>query len=49
MCSFRSETQSEASSIDDLIGEWGVWQCRSVLLIFLCKIPAAWFMACKNP
>lgn len=30
----------------ELIGDWGRWQCRSVLLIFLCKIPAAWFMAC---
>lgn len=34
------------SSIGDLIGEWGTWQRRTVLLIFLCKIPAAWFMAC---
>lgn len=52
MCStVRSETQSENSSkapksISDLIGEWGPWQRRTVFFIFLCKIPAAWFMAC---
>lgn len=34
------------NSINDLIGEWGTWQARTVFLIFLCKIPAAWFMAC---
>lgn len=27
-------------------GEFGKWQLRTVLLIFLCKIPSAWFMAC---
>lgn len=27
-------------------GEFGRWQLRTVLLIFLCKIPSAWFMAC---
>lgn len=30
----------------ELLGDWGRWQRQSVLLIFLCKIPAAWFMAC---
>lgn len=34
------------NSLIDLIGEWGPWQRRTVFLIFLCKIPAAWFMAC---
>lgn len=34
------------NSIIDLIGEWGPWQRRTVFFIFLCKIPAAWFMAC---
>ncbi|XP_031635395.1 organic cation transporter-like protein [Contarinia nasturtii] len=49
MCSvvLQSETQSKPNySINDLIGEWGLWQQRSVLFIFLCKLPAAWFMAC---
>lgn len=41
----KPEFQS-TTSISDLIGEWGTWQRRTVLLIFLCKIPAAWFMAC---
>lgn len=27
-------------------GNFGRWQLRTVLLIFLCKIPSAWFMAC---
>lgn len=39
-------TRNTQSSILDLIGEWGAWQRRTVFLIFLCKIPAAWFMAC---
>lgn len=38
--------QKVPSSILSLIGEWGTWQRRTVFLIFLCKIPAAWFMAC---
>lgn len=52
MCStVPGEMQSENSSkspksISDLIGDWGPWQRRTVILIFLCKIPAAWFMAC---
>ncbi|XP_055588596.1 organic cation transporter protein [Uranotaenia lowii] len=28
------------------ITEFGKWQARAVLLIFLCKIPSSWFMAC---
>jgi hypothetical protein len=28
------------------VGEFGKWQLRAVLLIFLCKIPSSWFMAC---
>lgn len=32
--------------IGHLMGNWGRWQLRSVLLIYLSKIPAAWFMAC---
>lgn len=27
-------------------GNFGKWQLRTVLLIFLTKIPSAWFMAC---
>lgn len=32
--------------ISQVIGNWGRWQLRAVLLIYLCKIPSAWFMAC---
>lgn len=53
MCSsiVNSNPQTESStkpqySIIDLIGEWGPWQRKVVFFIFLCKIPAAWFMAC---
>lgn len=42
----RTSLQKPPKSMADLIGEWGLWQLRAVLLIFLCKIPAAWFMAC---
>lgn len=27
-------------------GNFGKWQLRTVFLIFLCKIPSAWFMSC---
>ncbi|XP_077290563.1 organic cation transporter-like protein isoform X2 [Arctopsyche grandis] len=30
----------------ELMGNWGRWQFRTVSIIFLTKIPAAWFMAC---
>lgn len=32
--------------ITDVVGNFGIWQLRTILIIFLCKIPAAWFMAC---
>ncbi|XP_013115031.2 solute carrier family 22 member 13 [Stomoxys calcitrans] len=32
--------------IGQIIGDFGIWQLRTVLIIFLCKIPASWFMAC---
>lgn len=39
-----------ASSSPDIIhqvtGDFGRWQLRTVLLVFFCKIPSAWFMAC---
>ena len=42
----RTSLYKWPSSMADLIGEWGPWQRQTVLLIFLCKIPASWFMAC---
>lgn len=38
-----------AKSVDivsDIIGDFGPWQFRAVILIYLCKIPSAFFMAC---
>ncbi|EDW49420.1 GM26883 [Drosophila sechellia] len=32
--------------ITHIMGDFGPWQLRSLLILFLCKIPAAWFMAC---
>lgn len=32
--------------VSELCGDWGRWQFRTIVLIFLCKIPSAWFMAC---
>lgn len=53
MCArtINNDSQTEDSSelkhsVAELIGEWGPWQQRTVFLIFLCKIPAAFFMAC---
>lgn len=32
--------------VSEVIGDWGRWQLRTTILIYLCKIPSAWFMAC---
>ncbi|XP_017856517.1 PREDICTED: solute carrier family 22 member 7 [Drosophila arizonae] len=32
--------------VQHINGNFGRWQLRTILLIFLCKIPTAWFMAC---
>lgn len=32
--------------VQHINGSFGRWQLRTILLIFLCKIPTAWFMAC---
>ncbi|XP_055389077.1 solute carrier family 22 member 3-like [Condylostylus longicornis] len=32
--------------ISEINGDFGRWQLRTILLIFLCKIPSSWFMAC---
>lgn len=39
-------TMTEKDAIGRICGDWGRWQLRTVLLIFLCKIPSSWFMAC---
>ncbi|KAM7362398.1 organic cation transporter protein isoform 2-T2 [Cochliomyia hominivorax] len=38
--------QAKVDAVGRVTGEWGKWQLRTVLLIFLCKIPSSWFMAC---
>lgn len=46
---YMDSQQSSSSSVDiihDVLGDWGKWQLRTTLLIYLCKIPSAWFMAC---
>lgn len=35
-----------ADLIVEVIGEFGIWQLRTLLILFLAKIPASWFMAC---
>lgn len=35
----------ENDVIGRTIGKFGKWQLRTILLIFLCKIPTSWFMA----
>lgn len=43
----RNENKmDDVDVIGRINGNFGKWQFRTVLLIFLCKIPSAWFMAC---
>lgn len=37
---------AEGDVVQQINGNFGRWQLRTILLIFLCKIPTAWFMAC---
>ncbi|XP_017846044.1 solute carrier family 22 member 1 [Drosophila busckii] len=39
-------SSSSVDIVQHVSGNFGRWQLRSILLIFLCKIPTAWFMAC---
>ncbi|XP_055632044.1 organic cation transporter protein isoform X2 [Toxorhynchites rutilus septentrionalis] len=32
--------------LSSIMGDFGKWQCRAIFLIYLCKIPSSWFMAC---
>lgn len=46
----RSSAVAPSAAGEDVVqqinGNFGRWQLRTILLIFLCKIPTAWFMAC---
>lgn len=39
---------SESDAVGKSLGSFGKWQLRSTLLIYLVKIPSAWFMACVS-
>ncbi len=44
---FESEDKMEKIDIiGHITGKFGRWQLRTVLLIYLTKIPSSWFMAC---
>lgn len=45
----ETDEEKEMEKVDIISrinGPFGRWQLRTVLLIYLCKIPSAWFMAC---
>ncbi|XP_037924364.1 solute carrier family 22 member 7-like [Hermetia illucens] len=46
--SIRSKMSSPVRNdvIGQVNGNFGRWQLRTIILIFLCKIPSSWFMAC---
>lgn len=44
-----SNNNNSSENIDvirKILGEGGKWQLRIILMIYLVKIPSAWFMAC---
>lgn len=50
MCPRRISVAPSVAADGDVVqqinGNFGRWQLRTILLIFLCKIPTAWFVAC---
>ncbi|BFF89375.1 solute carrier family 22 member 8 [Drosophila madeirensis] len=42
----RRQSSVAVDVVEQIHGSFGRWQLRTILLIFLCKIPSAWFMAC---
>ncbi|EDX12281.1 GD20089 [Drosophila simulans] len=43
--SFPRKSSPELDVVEQVNGSFGRWQLRTILLIFLCKIPSAWFTA----
>lgn len=41
--SFRMVENNDV--VGKTVGDFGKWQLRTILIIFLCKIPTSWFMA----
>lgn len=39
---------ADTDAVGAFLGPFGKWQLRSTLLIFIVKIPSAWFMACVS-
>ena len=38
--------KNQKDIVQTVNGDFGRWQLRTILLIFLCKIPTAWFTIC---
>ncbi|KAH8369124.1 hypothetical protein KR009_002014 [Drosophila setifemur] len=41
----KASPDSDVDVVEQVNGSFGRWQLRTILLIFLCKIPSAWFTA----
>lgn len=41
-------TTPHKDPIQKVLGNFGKWQLRAMLIIFLCKLPTSWFMAIQN-
>lgn len=42
----KKEIQEIPDYVGNFLGSFGKWQLRTILLIYLCKIPSSWFMSC---
>lgn len=38
-------TSLHVDPVTKVLGNFGKWQLRTMLIIFLCKVPTSWFMA----
>lgn len=41
-------TNKECDVVETVCGPFGKWQLRTILIIYLVKIPSAWFMVYKG-
>uniref|UniRef100_A0A1I8Q968 Major facilitator superfamily (MFS) profile domain-containing protein n=2 Tax=Stomoxys calcitrans TaxID=35570 RepID=A0A1I8Q968_STOCA len=39
-------SSADCDVVAEITGNFGKWQLRTIIFIFLCKIPATWFTAC---
>lgn len=44
--STNGDSTAGCDLLQGILGDFGIWQLRTILIIYLCKIPASWFMAC---